>query len=111
MSEIDDYNAEAQKLEDALNAAESEFMWKVYRWGHERQLQVCGLDDCDDTDTERELSYFPITAKSKTWYPGGRRMMNLQIERIIVAEAIGDIVSALISVTTEEVGRAIEACQ
>ena len=94
MSEIDDYNAEAQKLEDALNAAESEFMWKV-RW----------LDDCDDTDTERELSYFPITAKSKTWYPGGRRMMNLRVDRIIVADALANIVSALISVTTEEVGR------
>jgi len=107
MTEIDDYNAEAQKLEDDLNAAESEFMWKVRGWGVERHIEFFGINEHDPDVLERELGYFPIIAKTKKWYAKGRRMMNLHITRAQVADSIADVVNALIEVATDEMRKAM----
>jgi len=107
MTEINDYNAEAQKLEDDLNAAESEFMWKVRGWDSGRELMACHLDPCDPDVLERELSYFPIIAKTKKWYAKGRRMMNLHITQAQVSDSIADVADALIEVATDEMRKAM----
>ena len=108
MTEINDYNAEAQKLEDALNAAESEFMWKVRGWDAGRKLVVGHFDPYDPDALERELGYFPIIAKTKKWYSRGRLSINLNITRVQVADAITDVVNALIEVATEQIEKALE---
>ena len=111
MTEINDYNAEAQKLEDALNAAESEFMWKVRGWGIERHIELFWINEHDPDVLERELGYFPIIAKTKKWYSHGRRMMNLHITRAQVADSIADVADALIEVATDEIHKALVASQ
>ena len=110
-TEINDYNAEAQKLEDALNAAESEFMWKVRGWDSGRKLMACHLDPCDPDVLERELGYFPIIAKTKKWYSCGRLMMNLHITRVQVADSIADVADALIKIATDEIHKALVVSQ
>ena len=107
MTEIDDYNAEAQKLEDDLNAAESEFMWKVRGWGVDRHIELFGINEHDPDVLERELSYFPIIAKTKKWYAKGRRMMNLHITQAQVSDSIADVADALIEVATDEMRKAM----
>jgi len=111
MTEINDYNAEAQKLEADLNAAESEFMWKVRGWDDGRELMACHLDPCDPDVLERELGYFPIIAKTKTWYSRGRLSISLHISRVQASDSIADVVNALIEVATREIHKALMASQ
>lgn len=111
MTEIDDYNAEAQKLEDALNAAESEFMWKVRGWDAGRKLMVGHFDPCDPDVLESELGYFPIIAKTKKWYSRGRLSINLNITRVQVTDMIADVVDALIEIATDEIHKALVVSQ
>ena len=108
MTEIADYNAEAQKLEDALNAAESEFMWKVRGWDSGRKLMACHLDPCDPDVLERELGYFPIIAKTKKWYSRGRLSINLNIEKVFLKDTAIEAVGFLIEVATEQIEKALE---
>jgi len=106
-TEINDYNAEAQKLEDDLNAAESEFMWKVRGWDSGRKLMACHLDPCDPDVLERELGYFPIIAKTKKLYSRGRLSINLNIEKVFLKDTAIEAVGFLIEVATDEIHKAL----
>ena len=108
MIEIDEYNAEAKKLADALNAAESDFIWRVRGWDKERHIELFGLNKHDPEVLERVLKTFSIVAKTKKWYKSGRMMMDLSINRVALKETLTDVVKVLIQVANEELQKSLD---
>ena len=108
MIEIDEYNTEAKKLADALNAAESDFIWRVRGWDKERHIELFGLNKHDPEVLERELKTFSIVAKTKKWYKSGRMMMDISIDRLQIDDVFADVVNFLIEGATGEMQKTLD---
>ena len=108
MIEIDEYNAEAKKLADALNAAEYDFIWRVRGWDKERHIELFGLNKHDPEVLERVLKAFSIVAKTKKWYKSGRMMMDISIDRLQIDDVFADVVNFLIEGATGEMQKTLD---
>ena len=107
MTDIETYNADAERLEDALNAAESEFRWRVQGWGPERELELVGFDGCENEDEIRRaaIETLRVRALTKKRYERGRAEITQDVCRDKLNECADDMIWVLIHLAQTELER------
>ena len=83
MNEIDDYNADADKLEAHLNATDSDFTWNVWHYGPDWAMAPDLLDGEPDL---ADLRLLVVKATTKERYEKGRPFVWTYISRELVAD-------------------------
>jgi len=85
MSDIDDYNADAQRLRVALDEGESDYVWRVRGWGSEIEFEILRKAEELGTTEEEEraaaLREIMVRAKTKRSYDKGRLWLWQYISR------------------------------
>ena len=110
MDEIKAYNADAERLEDALNAAESEFRWYVLTWGAEDEFEQIGFD-CEKEDEVRgeALETLRVVARTKTQYERGRARIYQYVSRKLLGNTTCDLIPVIIGLVRGELEAQLES--
>ena len=85
MSDIDDYNADAQRLQAALDAGKSDYVWRVRWWGAGVESEIMRTAEELGTTYEQEraaaLGEIRVRSRTKQSYDKGRLTMLTHISR------------------------------
>ena len=87
MIDVDEYNAVAMKLLEALQEAESDFTWSYMNPQYKDLEKKEGLD----------LSIIKVRAMTKKRYAKGRLFMDQEISRVLLEDSEVNIVTLLIA--------------
>ena len=109
LQQIRAYNADAERPETALNAAESEFRWRVQGWGPERELELVGFDGCENEDEIRRAATETLRVKAltKKRYERGRAEITQDVCRDKLNECADDMIWVLIHLAQTELERSL----
>jgi len=85
MNEIDDYNADARRLQATLDEGESDYVWRVRGWGPGTEFEILRtaeeLGTTEEAERAAALREIMVRAKTKRSYDKGRLIMFTYISR------------------------------